>query len=50
LLQLKKHWNWVQPQEQRGTGTSPTLDLEGVLASVRGVPGWVFRAGATSTG
>ena len=39
LLQLKKHWNWVQPQEQRGTGTSPTLDLEGVLASVRGVPG-----------
>lgn len=38
LLQLKKHWSWVQPHEQRGTGTSPTLDLEGVLASVRGVP------------
>jgi hypothetical protein len=35
LLQLKKHWSWVQPVEQRGTGTTPVLDLEGILASVR---------------
>ncbi len=38
LLQVKKHWNWVQPVEQWGTGTSPQLDLDGILASVRGVP------------
>ncbi len=38
LLQIKKHWSWVQPVEQRGTGTSPKLDFEGILASVRGVP------------
>ena len=38
LLQMKKHWTWVQPAEQRGTGTAPVLLLEGVLAAVRGVP------------
>jgi uncharacterized iron-regulated membrane protein len=38
LLQVKKHWTWVQPKEQRGTGTSPKIDLEGILASVQGVP------------
>jgi len=38
LLQMKKQWTWVQPAEQRGTGTSPILDLEGMLASVRSVP------------
>ncbi len=27
LLQTKKHWSWVQPEEQRGTGTSPRIDL-----------------------
>jgi hypothetical protein len=37
LLQTKKHWAWVQPAEQRGTGTSPAIGLEGILASVRGV-------------
>jgi uncharacterized iron-regulated membrane protein len=38
VLQLKKQWTWVQPPEQRGSGTVPALDLEGILASVRGVP------------
>lgn len=38
LLQLKKQWTWVQPAEQRGTGTTPTLDLEGILARVKTVP------------
>jgi hypothetical protein len=38
LLQMKKHWGWVQPPEQRGTGTRPVLDLEGILASVKTVP------------
>lgn len=35
LLQSKKHWNWVQPAEQRGTGSIPAIDFEGILASVR---------------
>jgi uncharacterized iron-regulated membrane protein len=39
LLQLKKQWDWVQPKELRGTGTTPALDLEQVLAAVQGVPG-----------
>ena len=39
LLQAKKQWTWVQPAEVRGTGTTPVLDLEGVLASVKTVPG-----------
>jgi hypothetical protein len=38
LLQLKKHWSWVQPPEQRGTGTSPVINLEGLLASVCAEP------------
>ena len=37
LLQLKKQWSWVQPVERRGTGKSPTIDLEDILNSVRGV-------------
>jgi len=37
LLQIKKQWTWVQPQEQRGTGHEPRLGLEGILASVQGV-------------
>ncbi|MDP9194502.1 MAG: PepSY domain-containing protein [Acidobacteriota bacterium] len=45
ILQMKKHWAWVQPVEQRGTGTSPSIDLDAILASVRevthlGVAGW----------
>lgn len=39
LLQSKKHWTWVQPAEHRGTGSIPAIDLEGVLASVKQVPG-----------
>ena len=33
-----KQWSWVQPPELRGSGTVPSLDLEGILASVRSVP------------
>ncbi len=39
LLQAKKHWTWVQPAEHRGTGQAPVIGLEGILASVREVPG-----------
>lgn len=37
LLQMKKQWDWVQPPEQRGTGSTPVLDLEAILASVKTV-------------
>lgn len=39
LLQVKKQWSWVQPQEQRGTGTPTGFDLETVLTAARTVPG-----------
>jgi uncharacterized iron-regulated membrane protein len=39
LLQAKKQWTWVQPAEQRGTGSTPAIDFEGILASVKQVPG-----------
>jgi hypothetical protein len=38
LLQAKKHWSWVQPFENRGTGTTPGIDLEGILTSLKTVP------------
>jgi hypothetical protein len=38
LLQSKKHWAWVQPAEIRGTGTTPVLDFDGILASVKADP------------
>lgn len=37
LLQVKKHWTWVQPVELRGTGTSPRIHFDDILTSVRGV-------------
>jgi hypothetical protein len=43
LLQIKKQWPWVQPAELRGTGTAPSVDLDRVLASVRGVPALAVR-------
>jgi hypothetical protein len=44
-LQMKKHWQWVQPLEQRGTGSTPRIGLERILASVQtvgslNVKGW----------
>ena len=38
LLQMKKHWTWVQPVEHRGTGNAPAIDLEGILASLKTIP------------
>jgi hypothetical protein len=45
LLQVKKHWDWVQPAERRGTGTTPAIGLDEILAAVQaesalGVTGW----------
>lgn len=38
LLQGKKQFTWVQPPEVRGTGTTPAIDLEAILAAVKTVP------------
>ncbi len=38
LLQTKKHWSWVQPAEQSGTGSVPRISLDSVLRSVTTVP------------
>lgn len=45
LLQLKKQVDWVQPPEQRGTGTVPVIGFEQIIASMQtdpalGVGGW----------
>lgn len=44
LLQMKKQWRWVQPEERRGTGTAPAVGLDTVLRSVQmehpSVTGW----------
>lgn len=38
LLQLKKHWTWVQPAEQRGSATTPTVELSGILEALKKDP------------
>ena len=38
FLQAKKHWTWVQPAEQRGTGTQPVLNFDAILLALKGVP------------
>jgi uncharacterized iron-regulated membrane protein len=45
LLQLKKHWTWVQPPEQRGVSKTPAIELSGILAALKtrpdlGVASW----------
>lgn len=37
LLQAKKQWDWVQPPEQRGTGTVPVVSFDHILSTIRGV-------------
>jgi len=38
VLQLKKHWTWVQPPEQRGSVQAPVIELSGILESLRREP------------
>jgi uncharacterized iron-regulated membrane protein len=35
ILQLKKHWTWVQPAEQRGSTTTPVVELSGILEALK---------------
>jgi hypothetical protein len=43
LLQMKKHWSWVQPSEHRGSSAAPLVDFDGILASVKAVPDLAVR-------
>ena len=38
ILQLKKHWSWVQPPEQRGSVKAPVIELSGILAALKSEP------------
>jgi uncharacterized iron-regulated membrane protein len=38
ILQLKKHWSWVQPPEQRGSVTEPVIELSHILQSLKNEP------------
>lgn len=38
LLQAKKQSTWVQPAEQRGTGTVPAIEMDGILSALKTVP------------
>lgn len=38
LLQLKKHWSWVQPTTQRGSAREPSIGFDRILAAARSVP------------
>ena len=38
MLQLKKHWAWIQPSEKKGSGDSPTIGLEKMLETIRTDP------------
>lgn len=35
LLQIKKHWTWVQPIEQRGSTKTPTVDFPTMLKQLQ---------------
>jgi hypothetical protein len=38
MLQMKKQWSFVQPAEQRGTGTVPEITFERLMLSLQSVP------------
>lgn len=38
VLQLKKHWSWVQPPEQRGSVTQPVIELSHILETLKSEP------------
>lgn len=44
LLQLKKHWTWVQPAEQRGSVIAPVVELSTILAALQREPSLGVRS------
>ena len=35
LLQMKKHWAWVQPVEHRGSTEAPVIELSDILRAIK---------------
>lgn len=35
LLQMKKHWSWVQPVEHRGSTKAPVIELSDILRAIK---------------
>lgn len=44
VLQLKKHWTWVQPPEQRGSVTAPAIELSDILDILKREPSLNVRS------
>lgn len=44
VLQLKKHWTWVQPPEQRGSVTAPVIELTDILEALKREPSLNVRS------
>ncbi len=44
VLQLKKHWTWVQPPEQRGSVTAPVIELSHILEALKAEPSLNVRS------
>ncbi len=38
LLQMRKQWAWVQPTEERGTGSAPTISFDKLLQAACSAP------------
>ena len=49
LLQFKKQIPWVQPTEQRGSSSEPTVAMAQILEICRGIPEAKVRGWETST-
>lgn len=44
VLQLKKHWTWVQPPEQRGSVKAPEIELSHILEILKAEPSLGVRS------
>ena len=38
LLQVKKHWTWIQPPTTSGSQTIPTIQFDDILAAAKTIP------------
>lgn len=46
LLQVKKHWSWVQPAEQRGKSKEPRISFDELLQACQTIPEAEIRSWA----
>lgn len=46
LLQVKKHWSWVQPAEQRGKSKEPRISFDELLQVCQRIPEAEIRSWA----